>query len=91
MNLPDRGFAQEGDPPPARSQLLWNVVPFAEVPFFKHAFRRKPDITPGLAKLDADLHVLLKAEPSIRIFGQEVATTWFERGDTGSLDGPVWP
>lgn len=83
VNLSDRDFAQEGDPPPARSELLWNVVPFAEVPLLRYAFRRKPDIAAGLARLDSDLRVLLKAEPWIQIRDPKVSDTWYGPAGTG--------
>jgi len=87
VNLRDSDFAQEGYPPPAKSKLLWNVVPFADVPFLKYALHRKPDVASGLAKLDSDLRVLLQSELSIQIRDPEVSTTWFAQGSAGSPNG----
>jgi hypothetical protein len=80
VNLQDHVHAREGDPPPPKDRLLWNVFATAEVPFFKHAFRRKPDVSAGLAKLDKDLQALLKSEPTIQLVDQSVADHWFGTG-----------
>jgi hypothetical protein len=78
VNLRDYAYAKEGDPPPPKDQLLWNVVPMAEIPPFKYLLRRKPDTSQGLAKLGADLGRILEAEPSIHIQEASVADHWFE-------------
>lgn len=84
VNLRDYEYAKEGDPPPAQEKLLWNVVPMAEVPFFKYLLRTKPDIAPGLAKLDSQLRACLEAEPSIRLLDASVADGWFGDGKNGA-------
>jgi len=50
-NLVDYEYAREGDPPPPKKLLLWNVFATAEVPFFKYLFRSRPDTAAGLEKL----------------------------------------
>lgn len=85
VNLPDHESAREGDSPPPQSQLLWNAVPFAELPLLKFAFRRKPDMSAGLAKLDSDLLALLQSEQSIQLRGPDAESHWFAgRGDARS-------
>jgi hypothetical protein len=79
VNVQDHAQAREGDPPPPKELLLWNVFATAEVPFFKHAFRRRPDVSLGLAKLDEDLRSLLTNEPTIQFVGQAAADRWFEQ------------
>jgi hypothetical protein len=78
VNLRDYAYAKEGDPPPPKDQLLWNVVPMAELPPFKYLLRRKPNTSAGLARLGADLGGILEAEPSIRIQEASVADNWFK-------------
>jgi hypothetical protein len=78
LNLRDYEFAREGDPPPPKALLLWNATPFAEVPFFKYAFRRKPDVSAGLAKLDDDLRALLQNEPTVSMVNSVASAHWFE-------------
>jgi hypothetical protein len=65
VNLRDYEYAKEGDPPPLKSQLLWNVVPMADMPPFKYLLRRKPVTSEGLARLGADLQRVLAAESRI--------------------------
>lgn len=77
VNLGDHEFAREDDPPPTRSQLLWNAVPFAEASLLKYALRRKPDTAAGLAKLDSDLRALLQSEQSIQIHDPGIQSSWF--------------
>ena len=78
VNLRDHAYAKEGDPPPPKSLLLWNAVPFAEIPFLKYAFRRKPDVSAGLSKLDTDLRGLLQSEVTIQLLDPSVSGRWFE-------------
>lgn len=79
VNLRDYEHAKEGDPPPPKERLLWNVVPMAEAPFFKSLFGSKPDLSAGVAKLDVELLQVLEAEPAIQIVGDDVAKTWFNK------------
>ena len=83
VNLQDHANAREGNPPPPRELLLWNVFATAEVPFFKHAFRRKPDVARGLALLERELLFLLKNEPTIRLVDPSAADHWFEERKNG--------
>ena len=78
VNLRDYEYAQPGDPPPPRERLLWNVVPMAEIPFFRYLFRKKPDINPGLDKLSNELKEILASEPAITVVDDEVSNSWFD-------------
>ena len=78
VNLVDYEYAKEGDPPPPVERLLWNVVPMAEVPFFRYLFKKKPDPLPGLEKIEAELEHVLTSDPRVEIVDDEVANTWFE-------------
>ena len=78
VNLRDYEHARWSDPPPPKERLLWNVVPTAEVPFFKYVLRRKPETQAGLEKLDEELRGILEAEPRIEIVDEAVTNTWFE-------------
>jgi hypothetical protein len=79
VNLRDYAYAKEGDPPLPKDQLLWNVVPMAEMPPFKYLLRRKPDTSQALAKLNAELGSILANEPTIQLREAFVADTWFKR------------
>jgi len=52
-------------------------VPVAEVPFFKYLFRRKPDVSAGLTKLDSELRAVLRAEARIQLVDASVSDNWF--------------
>ena len=78
VNLRDYEYAKEGDPPPAKDMLLWNIVPMAEVPFFRYAFRAKPDVAPGLLKLDRELKNLLTTDPTVKVLPASAADNWFK-------------
>jgi hypothetical protein len=78
VNLRDYKYAKEGDPPPTQDRLLWNAAPMAEVPFFKYLFRRKPNVSEGLAKFDSELRAILEAEPCIQLVDDSVADRWFQ-------------
>jgi hypothetical protein len=78
VNLRGYAYAKEGDPPPPKDGLLWNVVPMAEMPPFKCLLRRKPDTSEGLARLGADLGRILEAEQGIKLVDASAADDWFE-------------
>ena len=84
VNLRDYEYAKLGDPPPPMERLLWNAVPTAEIPFFRYLFKRKPDATTGLAKLDAELHLLLQSEPRIQVVDESAANNWFKERASGA-------
>ena len=77
VSLQDHAYAQPDDPPPPPDHLLWNVVPMAEVPFFRYLLRPKPDTEPGLRKIEAELEQILNSDDRVEIVGEEVAATWF--------------
>lgn len=78
VNLRDYEYAQPGDPPPAPDRLLWNVIPMAEVPFFRYLLKTKPDTKPGLDKIDAELRQILLSDSRVEIVEDDAADTWFE-------------
>lgn len=78
-NLIDIELARPEDPPPAAEQLLWHAVPMAERSFLKYLFRSKPELMPGLRKLDEELRGILDAEPRIEIVSKSVADDWFKQ------------
>lgn len=61
----------ENDAPPAREELLWHAVPFAEIPFFKRLFK-KINTQSGLDKLDSDLREVLAGESDIEVLTEQV-------------------
>jgi len=85
VNLRDYECAKEGDPPPTQEKLLWNAFPVAEIPFFRYLLRHKPDVAPGLAKLDFQLRAFLEAEPGIRLLDASVANSWLSEDKNGAL------
>lgn len=78
VNLRDCEYAQPGDPPPPPDHLLWNVIPMAEVPFFRYLFKTKPNTKPGLDKIEAELTHILESDSRVDIVDDEVTNTWFE-------------
>jgi hypothetical protein len=78
VNLADYEYAKPDDPPPATEMLLWQAGVTAEIPFFKYLFKRKPDVSAGLSKLDAELRRVLESETTIEIVDESVADTWFK-------------
>lgn len=79
VNLRDYEYAQPDDPPPPTERLLWNVVPMAEVPFFRYLFKKKPDPRPGLDKIKAELKEILDSDPRVEVVDDEVSNTWFDQ------------
>ena len=79
VNLPDYEYAEPDDPPPAADRLLWNVVPMAEVPFFKYLFKKKPDPQSGLEKIGAELKDILASDPRVELVDEEVSNNWFDQ------------
>jgi hypothetical protein len=79
VNLRDYEHAQPDDPPPPADRLLWNVVPMAEVPFFKYLFKKKPDPRPGLDKIGAELKAILDSDPRVEVVDDELSNTWFDQ------------
>jgi hypothetical protein len=73
----DYEHAKPDDPPPPAERLLWNVVPFAEIPFFRYLLKRKPDTQPGLEKLASELRGILESEHAVEIVSEKVADTWY--------------
>lgn len=58
----DMGPHGPADPRP----VVWHCFPVAEIPFFKRIFN-KAGAAPAFAKLDADLHAILAAQPGITL------------------------
>ena len=77
VSLRDLEFAKEGDPPPPQEKLLWNVVCMADISTLKCLFRRKPDVSTALNKLDADLGQLLSSDRGITLVDAALADDWF--------------
>lgn len=77
VNLRDYEYAKEGDPPPTKNRLLWNVVPLAGLPPFKYLFRRKPTTSEGLDRLGAELRNILENEPQIHLQDASISDNWF--------------
>ena len=59
-------LSASSDAPPSKEQLTWHCFATAEVFFWKKLFR-KIETEPAVAKLHADLGVILAAEPSITL------------------------
>jgi hypothetical protein len=70
-SVTDYDTARPGDPPPAKEDVVWFCFPEAEVAFWKRIFRKLPDTSVALAKLDADLHAILHGEPDIKLIAEE--------------------
>jgi hypothetical protein len=69
-SFPDYDAARPGDPPPAKEKVVWFCYPEAEVPFWKRIFRKSPDTSVALSKLDADLRAILHGEPGITLIAE---------------------
>lgn len=78
VNLRDYEYTQPGDPPPPAKSLLWNVVPMAEVPFFRYLFKEKPDPQPGLEKIESELMNILESDSRVEVVDDEVSNTWLQ-------------
>jgi hypothetical protein len=78
VNLQDQDHAKPDDPPPSKHHLLWNVVPMAEVPFFRYLLRPKPNVQPGLQQLDSELRRILETAEGIEIVEDSTADKWFD-------------
>jgi len=61
--------AQQGDPHPAKEDVVWHCFSTAEVPFWKRIFK-KPDTSMQLSKLDADLLAILSEEHEITLVAE---------------------
>ena len=79
VNLRDYEYTRPGDPPPPAEHLLWNVVPMAEVPFFRYLFKKKPVPRPGLDKIQSELKEILESDSRVEVVDDEVSNSWLEK------------
>ncbi len=65
-NMMEYTDVKENDPPPTKENIVWLCFVEAEVPLLKRLFN-KPDTTPALNKLQAELASILSSEPRITL------------------------
>jgi hypothetical protein len=75
-SFPNYDTARPGDPPPAKEDVVWFCYPDPDVQvplyaygvlYWKRIFRKSPDTSIALSKLDADLRAILHGEPGITL------------------------
>lgn len=71
-NESDCGSARPGDPPPPAERVVWRCFAAAEAPLWARWFKRV-DPAPALARLDAVLLEILRAQPRIELLAADEA------------------